>query len=146
MKSVPLATSKVMAHVSAAGDARRKGTLELTLEAPSFPGALVLHCQGDVMFRSDARSLSSVITDVLPTARRMVVDLAGVSCLDSDALGELVLTQLWADSSNHELRFACPNGSLRRLLENTNLAQVLDLYASVPAAMMATSGEDLRAS
>jgi anti-anti-sigma factor len=117
--------------------------LKLTMEAPSFRGALVLHCQAELIFHSEARSLSGVITEALPTARRMVVDLAGVLSLDSAALGELVLTHMWAEAAGLTLKFACPSSSLRRLLESTNLISVLEVYASVAEAMSAIREEQI---
>ena len=58
---------------------------------------MVLHCQGRAIFRDEARELSAIVSEVLPTSQRMVIDLAGVDSVDQGGLGELVLTQLWAE-------------------------------------------------
>lgn len=116
----------------------------MTLEA-GYPGsAVVLHCQGRMIFRSEAQALSAIVVDVLPSARRMVVDLAEVDSIDCGGLGELVLTHLWAEAAGHALRFACPKKALRQLFESTNLASVFDVYGSVPEAMAAIIQEDIR--
>ena len=108
--------------------------LVLSIEATAS-GAVVLHCQGQVLCRSEARALSSMIMEVLPPAERMVVDLAGVQFLDSSALGELVLTHMWAEAAGYKLTFSTPTDSVQRLFESTNLVSVFDAYPTVEDAL-----------
>jgi anti-sigma B factor antagonist len=122
---------------------RTNKRFNLSLEAERSGLAMVLHCQGRIIFRNQARELSVIVSDVLPTARRMVIDLAGVDSLDQGGLGELVLTQLWAEASGHMLAFACPNKSVRHLFEITNVASVFDIYPSVAEAMAAMASLDI---
>ncbi|SRR5208337_318405 len=116
--------------------------LKLSLEAGHPGSAVVLHCQGRILFHSEARALSTTVADVLPSVRRMVVDLAGIDSVDSGGLGELVLTHMWAEAAGYTLKFASPKKSVRRLFEITNLVSVLDVYASVPEAMAAMLEEE----
>jgi len=118
--------------------------LQLTLEAGHYGSAVVLHCQGRIIFRSEARALSSIVTEVLPSAHRMVVDLAGIESVDSGGLGELVLTHMWAEAAGYTLKFASPRKSVRHLFEITNLVSVFDVYGSVPDAMVAMVQEEIR--
>ena len=108
--------------------------LVLSLEV-TVSGAIILHCQGSAISRSEADGLTSLIAEVLPTARRVVVDLAGVISLDSGALGELVVTQMWAEAAGYELKFASPTGSVRRLFAATNLESVFDVYSTAGDAL-----------
>jgi len=124
--------------------ARSDKALTLWLEAARFGSAVVLHCQGQAIFRSDARTLASLISEVLPSARRMVVNLAEVTTFDSDALGELVLTHMWAEAAGYELKYASPSDAVRRLFETTNLVSVFDVYASVPEALTAMHQEEVQ--
>jgi anti-anti-sigma factor len=118
--------------------------LQMSLEA-GYPGcAVVLHCQGRMIFRSEAQALSTIVLDVLPSAQRMVVDLAGVDSIDSGGLGELVLTHMWAEAAGYTLRYASPKKVVRQLFESTNLVSVFDVYGSVPEAMAAMAQEDVR--
>lgn len=126
-----------IARASSATEPKRGKNLQWTLEA-GYPGsAVVLHCQGRIIVSSEARVLANIVLEVLPSAHRMVVDLAGIDSIDSCGLGELVLTHMWAEAAGYTLRFASPRKSLRQLLESTNLASVFDIYASVPEAMAA---------
>jgi len=118
--------------------------LKLSLEAGHSGSAVVLHCQGRIIFRSEARALSTIVAEVLPSARRMVVDLAGVDSVDSGGLGEFVLTHMWAEAAGFTLKFACPKKSVRHLFEITNLVSVFDVYASVPEAMAAMIQEEIQ--
>jgi len=117
--------------------------LKLTLETEHPGSAVVLHCQGRIIFHREASALSTIVTEVLPSARRMVVDLAGVDSVDSGGLGELVLTHMWAEAAGYTLKFACPKKSVRHLFEITNLVSVFDVYASVPEAMEAMLPEEM---
>jgi anti-sigma B factor antagonist len=124
--------------VQATGEKR----LILSLEAQTG-GAVVLHCQGRIIFGPEARALTDIVADVLPTARRMVVDLSGVEVVDSAGLGELVLLHMWAEAAGHTLKFASPCSSVRELLELTNLVAVFDAYRSVPEAIAAMHHEEV---
>ena len=116
--------------------------LKLSLEAQAG-GAVVLHCEGRISFGPEARSLTDMVADVLPSARRMVVNLAGVEIVDSAGLGELVLLYMWAEAAGYVLKFASPRNSVRQLLELTNLSAVFDAYGSVSEAMAAMYQEQV---
>src|ERR1700719_2653599 len=118
--------------------------LKLTLESEHPGSAVVLHCQGRIIFRNEAQALSTIVAEVLPAARRMVVDLAGIDSVDSGGLGELVLTHMWAEAAGYTLKFASPRKSVRHLFEITNLVSVFDVHASVPEAMAAMVQEEIQ--
>jgi anti-anti-sigma factor len=126
-------------RLSAANDHknRQQKKLSLSLEAERSGVAMVLHCQGRAIFRNEARELSAIVSEVLPTSHRMVVDLAGVDSIDQGGLGELVLTQLWAEASGFVLTFASPKKAVRHLFEITHVAPIFDIYPSVAEAMAA---------
>lgn len=111
--------------------------IAFSVEARNTGGAIVLHCQGRIIFRHEANALSRTVNEILPLARRMVVDLAGIETIDSAGLGELVLLHMWAESSGYNLKFSGARKSVREVLELTNLVEVLDLHASVPEAIAA---------
>jgi len=104
----------------------------------------VLHCHDQGISRREGRALASLISEVLPSAGRMVVDLAAVHALDSGALGELVMTHLWAEAAGYTLIFASPSDAVRGLFESTNLVSVLDVYASLDEALAAMRQEQVQ--
>ena len=117
-------------------------SLKLSLEAQTG-GAVVLHCQGRIIFGPEARALTEIVAEVLPTSRRMVIDLAEVDSVDSAGLGELVLLHMWAEAAGYALKFASPRKSVRQLLELTNLISVFDAYGRVADAVAAMCDEEV---
>jgi anti-sigma B factor antagonist len=121
------------------GTSRR---LQLYLEAQE-KDYVVLRCHGRIVFGPEARALTDIVTDVLPTSGRMIVDLAGIESVDSAGLGELVMLHMWAEAAGYTLKVASPSASVRRLLELTNLLAVFDLYGSVDEAISAMQHEEV---
>ena len=113
-----------------------------SVEAIDRGSTVVFHCQGRLIFRYEAHALTRTVSEILPLARRMVVDLAGIESVDSAGLGELVLLHMWAESSGYVLKFSGATESVRKMLELTNLVQVLDLHSSVPEAIAAMGEEE----
>lgn len=143
-ESVPRAAAESAgSRLLATDGVRGSKALKLRLEAVSLGTAVVLHCEGRCIFRTEAHTLASVISEVLPTARRMVVDLSKVVSFDSGALGELVLTQMWADASGYALMFASLSDPVHRLFESMNLVSVFDIFFSVDDAIAAMHPEEV---
>src|SRR6202142_3523821 len=140
--SAPISSHKSSNSPAVSRPATEK-ILKVSLESARFGTAVVLHCQDQAISRSEGRALASLISEVLPSARRMVVDLAAVHALDSGALGELVMIHMWAEAAGYTLTFASPSDSVRALFESTNLVSVLDVYASVEDAIAAMCQEQV---
>jgi anti-anti-sigma factor len=87
------------------------------------------------VYRDEAAALSRVVGEVLQQARKVVLDLSGVSSMDSAGIGELAFLQTWAQGKNVSLKCAGPNPLVRTLLDLTNLDSVLEVHPSVDAAM-----------
>ena len=132
---------KIMLLRRQAGSAAGK-SLHINFEG-RHGGVLVLHCEGKLIYQHQAKKLSAIVSEVLPAAGRMVIDLSGIKDIDSSGLSELVMAHMWADAAGFDLKFAGANKTVRYLLELTNLVSVFDIYASVPEAVAAMRGEDL---
>jgi anti-sigma B factor antagonist len=76
------------------------------------------------------------------TARqgRIVVDLAGVSFLDSTALGILVRAVREVGARGGEIRIVLPDGTARRIFEITTLDRVLPVADSRAQALAELDG------
>ena len=109
--------------------------LKLSLETRKRGDVIVVHCQGRIVYRDEAAALSRVVGEVLQQARKLVLDLSGVSSMDSAGIGELALLQSWAQGQNVSLKCAGPNPLVNTLLELTNLDSVLEVHPSVDAAL-----------
>jgi anti-anti-sigma factor len=111
--------------------------LKLNLETRNLGDVVVVHCQGRIVYRDEAAALSRVVGDVLEQTRKVVLDLSGVSSMDSAGIGELALLQSWAQEGNACLKCAGPNRLVTTLLELTNLNSVLEIHGSVDSALAA---------
>ena len=109
--------------------------LKLSLETRNRGDVIIVHCQGRIVYRDEAAALSRVVSEVLQQARKLVLDLSGVSSMDSAGIGELALLQTWAQGKNVALKCAGPNSLVSTLLELTNLDSVLEVHPTVDAAL-----------
>lgn len=114
--------------------------LKLSLEARNRGGVIVVYCQGRIVYRDEAAEFSRVVGEVMEQARRVVLDLSGVSAMDSAGIGKLALVQRWAQEKNVELKCGA-SGMVRGLLALTNLDSVVEVHESVDSAMAAFQEE-----
>jgi anti-sigma B factor antagonist len=128
-------------HIPAAFEHTKELKLKLSLETRNSGDVIIVHCQGRIVYRDEAAALSQLVAQVLPQARKLVLDLSGVSAMDSAGIGELALLQTWAQDSNVSLKWAGPNAMVRTLLDLTNLDSVLEIHPSLDEALQSFRGE-----
>lgn len=109
--------------------------MKLSLETRNRGEVIIVHCQGRIVYRDEAAVLARVAGEVLQQARKLVLDLSGVSSIDSAGIGELALLQSWAQGRHGNLKLAGANSLVSELLELTHLDTVLEVYPSVDAAV-----------
>jgi anti-sigma B factor antagonist len=110
--------------------------LELEVGERSGWQVLTVHGEVDVMTTPRVRAhLVALLSDGRP---QVIVDLEGVSFLDSSGLGALVAALKLARSRGGELRLVCnEQRSVRKVLEVTGLDRVLQRYDTLAAALAA---------
>ena len=108
----------------------KESKLKLSVEARNHGDVVIVHCHGRIVYRDEAAALSRVVNELLHKGTKLVLDLSGVSSMDSAGIGELALLQTWAQERN-----AGPSTVVRTLLDITNLDSVLDVYDSVDEAV-----------
>jgi anti-anti-sigma factor len=110
--------------------------LKLSLETRNCGDVIIVHCQGRIVYRDEAAALSRVVGEVLQAERNVVLDLSGVSSMDSAGIGELALLQTWAQKrENATFKCAGPNPLVKTLLGLTNLDSVMEVHPSLDAAL-----------
>ena len=117
--------------------ARKESTLKLSLETRNLGDAIIVHCQGRIVYRDEAAALSRLVGDVMTQGRKLVLDLSGVSSIDSAGIGELALLYTWSQREKVDFKVAGPNTFVRNLLGLTNLDSVLEIHSSVDNAIEA---------
>lgn len=109
--------------------------MKLSLEIRNRGDVIVVHCQGRIVYRDEAASLSRLVGEILKKGSKLVLELSGVSSMDSAGIGELALLQTWAQERNAELKCAEANPMVRTLLDLTNLDSVMEVYPTLEAAI-----------
>jgi anti-anti-sigma factor len=109
--------------------------LKLSLETRNRGDVVIVHCEGRIVYRDEAAALSRLVGEVLQHSRKLVLDLSGVSSMDSAGIGELVLLQTWAQRKDANLKCAGANSLVNTLLELTNLDSVLEVHPSLDEAL-----------
>jgi anti-anti-sigma factor len=120
---------------AAAFAAEEEPKLKLSVETRNCGDIVVVHCQGRIVYRDEAAALSRLVGQVLHHTKKLVLDLSGVSSMDSAGIGELALLQTWAQEKNAALKCAGPSPLVLTLLSLTNLDTVLEVHPSVEAAL-----------
>jgi anti-anti-sigma factor len=115
----------------------KESKLKLSLETRQRGDVIIVYCQGRIVYRDEAAALSRLVGTVLENAGKVVLDLSGVSSIDSAGMGELVLLHTWARSKKADLKCASPSPLVRELLDLTNLDSVLEIHPSLSEALAA---------
>jgi anti-sigma B factor antagonist len=113
----------------------KESKLKLSVEARIYGDVVVVHCEGRIVYRDEAAALSRVVGELLHKGTKLILDLSGVSSMDSAGIGELVLLETWAQQRNAEFKCAGATTVVRTLLDITNLDSVLDVYDTVDEAL-----------
>ena len=83
-----------------------------------------------------APALKTAIADAVKNGpSRLVIDMEGVSFVDSSGLGSVIAGLKMVRTSQGDLRLAAPNQQVRVVLELTTLDRVFPYYASVEEAL-----------
>ncbi|MGB9361790.1 MAG: STAS domain-containing protein [Candidatus Sulfotelmatobacter sp.] len=115
----------------------KESKLKLSLETRYRGDVLIVHCQGRIVYRNEAVALSNLVGEVLENQGKVILDLSGVSSIDSAGIGELVLLHTWARSRNADLKWASPSPLVRELLDLTHVDSVLEIHPSLGEALAA---------
>ena len=124
-------------------DMRRAVEASMQIERSSTDGAVVVRIEGRFEFstRNEYKRLIGQI--VQEGHRRLVLDLEGVTFLDSSALGLMLLTDQNFKLKKGSFSLVKPTGYVRQVIELANLPRVIPVYDSVDEAMDNHVGKDV---
>lgn len=109
--------------------------MKLSLETRNRGEVLIVHCQGRIVYRDEAAAMSRLAGEILKSGSKLVLDLSGVTSMDSAGIGELALLQNWAQERRAEFKVAGANETIRELLNLTNLDSVIEVHSTLDAAL-----------
>src|SRR5262245_38219028 len=107
----------------------------MQLDQRTVGDVAVLTLTGDLTLKTMGKTRQSALQDTVQELirqgrKKIVVNLAAVSHIDSAGLGELLQTQSTLKQGGGTLKLSNPSSRLSELMALTNLISVLSVYAS----------------
>lgn len=94
----------------------------------------ILDCAGRLVFGDEALELRERGKELIKTQKVLVINLAGVSYIDSGGLGVLVGLLTSARSAGGDVKLASPNARALEVLTITHLDSVFDIHFTAEKA------------
>lgn len=108
--------------------------MSLKVETRQSDGVTVVSCQGRIVLGEESAGMRETLKRALTSSRQLVLDLSGVSYIDSSGLGTLVGVYSSARAGGADIKLAGLNQRLRDLLQITKLVTVFEVYDNVQQA------------
>lgn len=102
--------------------------MNLKIETRQIDGVTVVSCSGRIVFGEEATALRDNLKRVLTQSRSIVLNLSGVSYIDSGGLGTLVGVYSSARSAGADIKLTGLGHRIRDVLQITKLATVFEVY------------------
>jgi anti-sigma B factor antagonist len=111
--------------------------VNLKIEKRQVDGVTIVLCQGRIMFGDEANALRDFLKLVLAETPRMVLNLSGVTYIDSGGLGMLVGFYSSARAAGADIKLTGLGQRLRDVLQITKLATVFEVFDTEQEALAA---------
>jgi anti-sigma B factor antagonist len=102
---------------------------------PTNDAILVVNCAGRIVFGEESASLRDTLKKLLASNKRIVLNLAEVTYIDSGGLGTLVALYITAKSSEGSIKLAKLTPRVGDLLQVTKLLTVFEVFDSEEKAI-----------
>ena len=115
--------------------------MAVSFSTRKLDGVMVLDLTGRLILGSgDMGVHDRVMEQVAAGERRLVLNLSGVSYIDSSGLGEMARALAAARRGGAELKLSSPTGKVHDLIRVTNLYKIFDVQDTDEAAARAFGG------
>jgi anti-sigma B factor antagonist len=111
--------------------------MDLKIQKRQVEGVTIVSCQGRIMFGDEANTLRDFLKEALAETPRMVLNLAGVTYIDSGGLGTLVGVYSSARGAGADIKLTGLGQRLRDVLQITKLATVFEVFNTEQEALTA---------
>ena len=111
--------------------------MDLKIETRVTDGVTIVSCHGRIMFGEEATELRDTLKRLLSSTRQIVINLSGVTYIDSGGLGTLVGVYSSARSGGADVKLTGLGQRLRDVLQVTKLVTVFEVYDSEQQAVAA---------
>jgi anti-sigma B factor antagonist len=111
--------------------------MNLKIDAKTVDGVTVVTCVGRIVFGEEAAALRADLKRILATSKKIVLNLAEVSYIDSGGLGTLVGVYSSARAAGADIKLAGLGQRVRDVLQITKLVTVFEVYDTEQKALAA---------
>jgi len=111
--------------------------MNLKIETRQADGVTIVSCSGRIILGDEATALRDSLKEVLSSSRQIVLNLAGVTYIDSSGLGTLVGVYSSARSAGADIKLTGLGQRIRDVLQITKLVTVFEAYDNEQQAIAA---------
>lgn len=111
--------------------------MNLKMETRQVNGVTVVSCTGRIVFGEESNALRDYLKRTLSSSRSIVLDLTGISYIDSGGLGALVGVYSSARSQGADIKLTGLAPRVRDVLQITKLVTVFEAYDNAQQAVAA---------
>lgn len=111
--------------------------MNLKIEKRQVDGVTIVLCQGRIMFGDEANALRDFLKEALTDGPRMILNLSGVTYIDSGGLGTLVGVYSSARAAGADIKLTGLGPRLHDVLQITKLATVFQVFNTEQEALTA---------
>ena len=109
--------------------------MALKISSKTVSGVMVVYCSGRIVFGDETASLRETVKNLLGENLQLVLNLGGVSYIDSGGLGTLVGLYTSAKAAGGNVKLANLTQRVRDQLVLTKLVTVFEFYDSEEQAV-----------
>lgn len=109
--------------------------MALKISSKTVNGVMVVYCSGRIVFGDETASLRETVKNLLAENLQVVLNLGGVSYIDSGGLGTLVGLYTSAKAAGGNVKLANLTQRVRDQLVLTKLVTVFEFYDSEEQAV-----------
>ena len=111
--------------------------MPLKIDTRQADGVTIVSCSGRIVFGEEATTLREDLKRILSSTRQIVLNLSGVTYIDSGGLGTLVGVYSSARSSGADIKLTGLGQRIRDVLQITKLVTVFEVYDTEQQAIAA---------
>src|SRR5258705_2843567 len=114
---------------------RRVLPMQLKLTTRTVKGILVVNCDGRIVFGEESAELRDTVKKLITQNNQMVLNLDGVSYIDSGGLGTLVALYTTAHNAGGAIKLSNLTQRVGDLLQVTKLLTIFEVFDSEEEAI-----------
>jgi len=102
--------------------------VQLRISTRTIDGVLIVDCNGRIVFGEESANLRDTVKKLINENKNIVLNLSGVSYIDSGGLGTLVALYTSAQTNGGKIKLASLTPRVGDLLQVTKLVTIFEVY------------------